>query len=75
MKLSDQTIQTFLHLLQVALLTGTDIIDHFRMLELVADEENLVNLTEESRQALEDNVKKMLQEAETLANEVKSDEE
>ena len=38
MKLSDDTIAHIVKLLQMAIMTGTDITDNFRMLELVADE-------------------------------------
>ena len=38
MKLSDDTIAHIVKLLQMAIMTGTDITDNFRMLELVEDE-------------------------------------
>lgn len=38
MKLSDDTIAHMVKLLQMAIMTGTDITDNFRMLELVEDE-------------------------------------
>jgi|SaaInl5LU_22_DNA_1037371.scaffolds.fasta_scaffold34466_3 riboflavin synthase len=66
MKLTDQTIYTFLHLLQVAMLTGTDIIDHFRMIDLDCDENQMINLTDASQKLLEENIKKMLDESKEL---------
>lgn len=38
MKLSDNTIAHVVKLLQMAIMTGTDITDNFRMLELVESE-------------------------------------
>ena len=38
MKLSDDTIAHMVKLLQMAIMTGTDITDNFRMLELVESE-------------------------------------
>jgi hypothetical protein len=66
MKLTDQTIYTFMQLIQVAMLSGTDIIDHFRMIELDSDEESMLNLTKESQTILEGNINKMLEEVKEL---------
>lgn len=66
MKLTDQTIYTFMQLIQVAMLSGTDIIDHFRMIELDSDEESMLNLTKESQTLLEGNINKMLEEVKEL---------
>ena len=41
MKLSDDTIAHMVKLLQMAIMTGTDITDNFRMLELVEAEGGL----------------------------------
>lgn len=40
-KLSDKTIGQVAKLLQIALLTGTDIVDNLRMLRLTADGDSL----------------------------------
>lgn len=66
MKLTDQTIYTFMQLIQVAMLSGTDIIDHFRMIELDCDEESMINLTEESQALLTENINKMIEEVKEL---------
>ena len=41
-KLSDDTIAAVIKVLQVGLLTGTDITDHLRMLELAENENGLL---------------------------------
>lgn len=41
MKLSDSTIAHMVKLLQMAIMTGTDITDNFRMIELVENEGQL----------------------------------
>lgn len=43
-KLNDNTISHIAQLVQVAILTGTDIIDHMRMIELTATDEDLLVL-------------------------------
>jgi hypothetical protein len=45
-KLADKTIAHIAQILQIALLTGTDITDNLRMLTLVKDGEKLVPETE-----------------------------
>ena len=42
LKLSDQVIARIVDLLQVAIITGTDVVDNFRTLTLVAEGNELV---------------------------------
>ena len=65
MKFSDTTILTLVKLLQVALLTGTDIDDNFRTIVFEENDE-LLDITEESRDVLEKNIQKMLEEVEEM---------
>ena len=65
MKFSDTTILTLVKLLQVALLTGTDIVDNFRTIVFEENDE-LLDITEESRDVLEKNIQKMLEEVEEM---------
>ena len=51
-------------LVQMAILTGTDVIDHLRMMELKQSEE-LLELDEEYQQVFDDSLAKMLKNAET----------
>ena len=61
-KLNDSVIAHFVKLLQLGLLTGTDIVDHFRMVRLTLEEGELfLNKEYESNQ--EENIDRMLQEA------------
>ena len=61
-KLNDSVIAHFVKLLQLGLLTGTDIVDHFRMVRLTIEEDELF-LNKEYEQNQEENIDKMLQQA------------
>ena len=63
MSLSDEVIGQVARLVQIAILTGTDVVDNLRMLRVTFDEEdgNLV-LTDEYRAMAAEQVEKMLQE-------------
>ncbi len=67
-KLNDSVIAHFVKILQLGLLTGTDIVDHFRMVRLALDEGELF-LNEEYEKSQEQNIEKMLQEASELKTE------
>ena len=68
MKLSDQVIAEISRLLQVALLTGTDVVDNLRLIEVEVDEDyaNNVILTNAYVKKAETNIEKMVSEAENL---------
>ena len=63
MSLSDEVIGQVARLVQIAILTGTDVVDNLRMLRVTFNEEdgNLV-LTDEYRAMASEQVEKMLQE-------------
>lgn len=64
-KLNDSVIAHFVKLLQLGLLTGTDIVDHFRMVRLTLEEGELfLNSDYENNQ--EENINRMLQQASEL---------
>ena len=66
--LSDEVIAHVAKLLQMAILSGTDVVDHLRMVSVTTsteNEESLV-LTNEYREISEDQVKKMLENIEAL---------
>ena len=67
-KLNDSVIAHLVKILQLGLLTGTDIVDHFRMVRLALDEGELF-LNEEYEKSQEQNIEKMLQEASELKTE------
>ena len=66
MKLNDEVIAHIAKLLQLGILTGTDIIDHLRMIRLQEDEGQLFLDSEYSKHAQE-NEQRMLEEAQKLA--------
>ena len=62
MKLSDSAIAQVVKLLQMALITGTDISDNLRMMELV-DVDGKLEVDEEYLKVFEDNLQKLVDEA------------
>ena len=66
MKLNDEVIGHIARQLQMAILTGTDIIDNLRMIQLKEDNGQLY-LDPEYIKIASENEKKMLEEAEKLA--------
>lgn len=69
MKLSDNTIAHVVRLLQMALLTGTDISDNLRTLELV-NEKDLLEIEPDHLKSFEENLQKLQDEAEAKAAEL-----
>ena len=61
-KLNDSVIGHFVKLLQLGLLTGTDIVDHFRMVRLTLEEGELF-LDREYETSHEEKINKMLEQA------------
>ena len=59
MKFSDQLIADVARILQIAILTGTDIVDHLRTFE-VEDEEGILKLTKSSKERIEKEIESML---------------
>ena len=66
--LSDQSIVRIVDLLQLALLTGTDIIDNLRTLRLTVDGAKLI-LSESDNQDFQDAVQRLQDRAEEIAAE------
>jgi len=65
-KFSDEVIAQVARLVQLAIITGTDIVDNLRMLSVTqseSDKEILV-LTDEYRQIAENQIKKLMSELE-----------
>ena len=62
MKLNDEVIAHIAKVLQVAILTGTDIIDHLRMIVLEAQDGELF-LNEEYSSVVDENIQKMVDNA------------
>ena len=62
-KLSDQTIGQIAKLVQIAMLTGTDIIDNLRDMEITLGEEGTLVHSPDYSEKFSTKVKKMKQEA------------
>jgi|GEM_PF-1307768 len=63
--LSDTTIAQIAKCLQVAILTGTDIADNLRQLELEVKANNKVGVTDNYLSTFESNIDRMMNEAQT----------
>ena len=61
MLLHDTTIGHVAKLLQMSILTGTDIIDHLRMLNLTEGENGYLHVDEEYEAIFNESIEKMLQ--------------
>jgi hypothetical protein len=66
LKLSDSTIAQIAKVLQIALLTGTDIVDNLRMIELQVDGDQLV-ISDEYKKQFEETLTKLQDEAAAAA--------
>ena len=63
MKLHDNTIGHIAKLIQMAILTGTDVIDHLRMLELQQDDNNMLVLQKDYVEVFDNSLQKMIENA------------
>lgn len=70
--LSDEFIAQLAKLLQMALLTGTNLADNLRLVQVTTNDEQKVVLTEEYKKNFEANIEKMLAEAEDIKEEMRS---
>tara|TARA_Y100001970_G_scaffold175292_1_gene213814 strand:- start:3838 stop:4110 length:273 start_codon:yes stop_codon:yes gene_type:complete len=61
--MDDTTIGHVAQLLQLAILTGTDIIDHFRTARFTTSDEGTLTLHPDYAENFDDNVQKMLRDA------------
>ena len=69
MKLHDTTISKIAQIIQMAILTGTDIIDHLRMLSLeLKENEDYIYVTEDYENIFNESIQKMLENAQNLSN-------
>lgn len=63
MKLNDNAISHIAKLIQVAILTGTDIVDNLRMAEFI-DNNGELDVTPEYHENFNNNIQKMLEQVE-----------
>lgn len=62
-KLDDSSIAHIVKLIQLGFITGTDIVDHFRMIQFVSDENGSLHLDKDYELSQAANIEKMLSEA------------
>ena len=62
-KLDDSSIAHIVKLIQLGFITGTDVVDHFRMIELVSDDTGNLYLDKTYEKRQSQNIEKMLSEA------------
>jgi len=67
MRLSDNSIAQLVRVLQVALLTGTDITDNLRLMRFV-ENESVLDLDPDYQDSFDKNLQKLAEEAEQLSN-------
>ena len=70
--LSDEFIAQVAKLLQMAMLTGTNIGDNLRLVRVTPNEDGKLVLTEEYKNSFEANIEKMLAEAEDIKEEMRA---
>ncbi len=69
MKLNDSSIAQIVKLIQMALLTGTDIVDHLRMLQLTLDDNDSLVIDQNYLDAFNSSVDKMVQNSSDIQKE------
>ena len=61
MVLHDSSIAHIAKLIQMAILTGTDIVDHLRMAQFNLSEDDKITVNKEYSEVFEEQIKKMLE--------------
>lgn len=75
MKLNDTVIAQIVKLIQMALLTGTDIVDHLRMMILDQDDDGNLIMNSEYQKVFDASIEKMLQNVNQQDSEGEEDSE
>jgi hypothetical protein len=70
--LTDNTISHIAQLLQMAMLTGTDIVDHFRLAQFVV-EDGKIDIAPDYYENFQENIQRMLDEAKNYADSLSED--
>lgn len=74
-KLDDETISYIAKNLQLCILTGTDIVDHLRMMEITPNDSGNLVPTDNYRQVFQQNQDTLLARATELAEQLKAQQE
>ncbi len=67
MRMTDSSIACVAKMVQMAILTGTDVVDNLRLMRFVTTEDGQLDPDPEFVEGLDDSIQKMLEEAEKLA--------
>jgi hypothetical protein len=70
--LSDEFIAQLAKLLQMALLTGTNLADNLRLVQVTPNDDGCIVLADEYKKNFEANIEKMLAQAEDIKEEMRS---
>ena len=62
-KLDDSSIAHIVKLIQLGFITGTDVVDHFRMIQFVSDDSGSLHLEPDYEKNQTANIEKMLAQA------------
>ena len=68
MRMTDDSIACVAKMVQMAILTGTDVVDNLRLMRFVTDEEGQLDPDPEFVEGLEASIQKMLEEANNFAS-------
>ena len=74
-KFDDSVLSTIAKTLQIALLTGTDIVDNLRLIEVQENKEGVLSITPNYNSQFEHWIAKMLEELEAQQQTTNSDKE
>jgi len=74
-RLSDEVIAQIAKIVQVAILTGTDVVDNLRMMRVTnsSNEENILTLTDEYKEISENQIADLLEKASQASESTMSD--
>ena len=72
MNLDDTTIAQIVKLIQMALLTGTDIVDHLRMMQMEVSENNKIILNKEYKKIFDEQIEKMVDASQESNSKIES---
>ncbi len=68
LQLTDNAISHIAQLLQVAILTGTDVVDNLRAAQFVSNKDGNIEISPDYYETFNTNLQRMLSEAEQLNN-------
>jgi hypothetical protein len=74
LKLSDELIGQIAKVVQLALLTGTNVVDHLRLVRVSPTDEGTVSLSTDYKEYFNASIQKMLAEVEDIKEEMRGTE-